>query len=81
MAIFLKMVLMISIWIVMLKYKKQVKSFTWNFYWAEKYLWSWWTYLVIIWIWLFLIFLWLMQPFGWIQALLPNNVTPWIWLK
>lgn len=33
---------------VLVKYRRQVKSWTWNFLWAEKYLWAWWTYIVIV---------------------------------
>lgn len=57
---------------LLVKYRKIVKSWTWNFGWAEQYLWRWWTYLVIILFWLGMIFLWAIYPFGWIE-LLTNN--------
>ena len=62
-------IILIWIGILLLKYRKIVKSWTWNFVWAEKYLWTWWTYLVIIIIWLFLIFIWVLYPFWWLELL------------
>lgn len=59
--------LMISSGIAILKYRRIVKSWTWNFVWAEQYLWRWGTYLVLILIWLWLIFLWAIYPFGWFE--------------
>lgn len=55
-----------------LKYRRVVKSWTGNFYWAEKYLGSWWTYIVITLIWMGLIFIGTLYPFGWINFFLNN---------
>ncbi len=60
-------ILLIASWSAILKYRKVVKSWTGNFYWAEKHIGSWGTYFVLILIWLGLIFLWVLYPFGWID--------------
>lgn len=61
------------IWgIALIKYKRVVKSWTWNFVWAEKYLGSWWTYFVLIFAWLFMIFIGFLYPFGWLELLFWN---------
>lgn len=52
---------------LVLKYRRQIKSFSGDFVWAETYLWRWTTYLIIIIIWCFLIFLWALYPFWWID--------------
>lgn len=56
--------LLISWGILIIKYRKNVKWWTWNFAWAEYYLWHWWTYIVLIIIWLIMIFIWVWYPLG-----------------
>jgi len=63
-------ILFILMWAGIIKYRRTVKSWTWNFYWAEKYIWNWWTYLVLILAWMLLIFYWTIYPFWWIDLLL-----------
>jgi len=63
----------ICLWVLIIKFRKNIKSWTWNFYWAEKYLWNGWTYLVFMLFWLFLIFYWVIYPFWWLEFL--------FWLK
>ncbi|NDK09683.1 hypothetical protein GW846_02795 [Candidatus Gracilibacteria bacterium] len=48
----------------LIKYRRNVKSWTGNFMWAEKYLGSGGTYLIMILIGLFLIFVGILYPFG-----------------
>jgi len=59
-----------GIWII--KYRKTVKSWTWNFVWAEHYLWRWWTYLIILLTWIWMIFYWTIYPFGGLKYLVGN---------
>jgi len=61
--------LLIASWMWLIKYRRNVKSWTGNFMWAEKYLWSWWTYLIMILIGLFLIFVGILYPFGWLDLI------------
>lgn len=56
-------ILLISIWFLILKYRIKIKSFTWDFVWAEAYLWRWTTYLIIILIWFILLTVWVSIPF------------------
>lgn len=53
----------------LIKYRRNVKSWTWNFLWAEKYLGNGWTYIVMILIWLFMMFFWVLYPFGGMELL------------
>lgn len=62
-------ILFIGIWVLILKYRRLVKSWTGNFYWAEKYIWRWWTYFILILMALFLIFLWILYPFWWMELI------------
>ncbi len=50
-----------------IKYRKIVKSWTWNFVWAEQYIWRGGTYIAIILIWLAMIFYWAIYPFWWAE--------------
>lgn len=63
-------VILILSWILLIKYRRNVKSWTWNFYWAEKYIGSWWTYIILILSWLFFILWWVVYPFWWLEMLL-----------
>ncbi|EKE26950.1 MAG: hypothetical protein ACD_4C00109G0002 [uncultured bacterium (gcode 4)] len=56
-------ILMACIWFLLIKYRKNVYEWTWKFVWAETYLWSWWTILVIIMLWLLFIFFSITYPF------------------
>jgi hypothetical protein len=51
-------------WILLIKYRKQIHGWTGNFVWAERYLWSGWTYLVLLILWLGCIFYGTIYPFG-----------------
>jgi hypothetical protein len=51
----------------LIKYRRNVKSWTGNFAWAEKYIWSGGTYIIMILIGLFMIFLWVLYPFWWME--------------
>ncbi len=53
----------------LIKYRRNVKSWTWNFAWAEKYIGSGGTYLIMILIGLFMIFLWVLYPFWWLELI------------
>lgn len=59
----------IWMWAALIKYRKNVKSWTWNFVWAEHYLGRWWTYAVILFLWLFFIFYWVAYPFWWVKSI------------
>ena len=54
---------------LLLKYRKNVKWWTWNFVWAEHYLWNGGTYIILILIWLFMMFWWVLMPFWWLDVL------------
>jgi len=60
-------IIFVIAWILVVKYRRTVKSWTGNFMWAERYLWTGSTYLVIILAWLFLVFLGLSFPFWWLD--------------
>ena len=62
-------VLYIWLGVALIKYRKQVHDWTWDSAFINKYLWRWWTYLVMILLWLFFIFVWVLQPFGWLDLL------------
>lgn len=51
------------IWFWIIKYRRDVKSWTWNFVWAEQYIWRGWTYLALMILWIFMMFLWVIYPF------------------
>ena len=55
--------LMIWMWVGIIKYRKQLKWWTGNWVWAEKYVWRWWTYFIMLLLWMLLIFLWATYPF------------------
>jgi len=56
-------ILLILAWIWILKYRRIIKWWTWNFLWAEQYIWNGGTYFVIFMFWLFCIFLGVLYPF------------------
>lgn len=62
-------IILLSLWWTLIKYRKNVHERTWNWYWAEKYLGSGWTYLVLVLFWMFLIFLWAIYPFWGLELL------------
>jgi hypothetical protein len=64
-----------GLWYLMIRYRRNVKSWTGNFVWAERYLWNGWTNLIIVLFALGLIFFWAMYPF-WVFEVLPKNPTP-----
>lgn len=66
--------LLLFVWGVVLKYRKQVKDWTGSFMWAERYLGMWWTNVIIILLWLALIFLGSITPFWWLDAILYWNI-------
>lgn len=52
-----------SIGFLLIKYRRNVKSWTWNFVWAERYLWHGGTYFVMLLLGCFLMVLWVLYPF------------------
>lgn len=62
-------IMFISWWIAIIKYRRNVKSWTWNWLWAEKYIWNGGTYVVLIISWLAMIFLWVLYPFGGVELI------------
>lgn len=63
-------IILIAIWYYIIKYRRDVKWWTGNFVWAEQYLWSGWTYFVIILIWLACIFFGTLYPFWWLEVIM-----------
>lgn len=63
-------IMFMLIWAWILKYRKIVKSWTWNFVWAEQYLGRGWTYSVIILFWLSMLFLGVLYPFWWLELII-----------
>ncbi len=63
-------IIFIWFWALLLKYRRQIKKWSWGFAWAEKALGRWGTYFVIILVWLISIFFWFIYPFWWIDLLL-----------
>ena len=66
-------VLLFLTWFSIIKYRRNVKSWTWNFTWAEHYLWSGWTYLVLLLLWCFLMVWWVLYPFWWLELMFWTN--------
>lgn len=62
-------------WYLSIKYRKNVKSWTGNFYWAEKYIWNWWTYIIIILFGILLMIVWIIYPFWWIELFFPKKIV------
>ena len=56
-------ILMIAMWAWIIKYRKQLKWWTGNWVWAEKYVWRGWTYFIMLLLGLWLIFLGVLYPF------------------
>ena len=68
-------ILFIAWWIWLIKYRRNVKWWTGNFVWAERYIWNWGTYFVLILAGLFMIFLWVLYPFGGLELIFgPSQV-------
>lgn len=68
--------ILLMVWgFFLIKYRRNVKSWTGNFMWAERYIWSGWTYLVLILTWLFMIFLGVLYPFWWLELLFGETAT------
>lgn len=65
-------ILMVLAWYYMVKNRRNVKSWTGNFVWAERYIGNWWTYIVIILLWIWLMLVWVLYPL-WII-----NLSSWI---
>ena len=65
--------------LAIIKYRKNVKSWTGNWLWAEKYIWNGGTYVVLIVTWLAMIFLWVLYPF-WGMELITwwNTISSWL---
>ena len=62
-----------TLWAYVIKYRKVIKWWTWNFVWAEQYLWRWWTYFVILLFWLWMIFYWVIYPLWWFSSVLDKD--------
>lgn len=65
--------LFITGWMAMIKYRRNVKSWTGNWMWAEKVIGSWWTYVVMILIGLFMIFFGVIYPFWGMELLIGSQ--------
>lgn len=63
-------IILIWAWYAIVRYRRNVHEWTGNFVWAEQYLGSGWTYIIITFAWLALIFFWTIYPFWWISALI-----------
>lgn len=59
----------------LIKYRKVVKSWTGNFVWAERYLWTWWTYLALLLVGCFLMVWWVLYPFWWLELMFSTGNT------
>lgn len=67
-------------WMALIKYRRNVKSWTGNWMWAEKYIGNGGTYAVLILTGLFMIFLWVLYPFGWMDVITGwNTISSSIW--
>lgn len=62
-------ILFISLWFLLIRFRKNVHDRTGHWYWAEKYLGSGWTYLVLVLFWMFLIFFGAIYPFWGLELL------------
>jgi hypothetical protein len=65
-----------AIWYAILKYRKVVHGWTWNWLWAEKYLGRWWTYTALVLFGLGFIMVAIMHLFWQFEF---NNNLEWIW--
>lgn len=65
-------VLLILGWMWIIKYRRTLKWWTGNFYWAEHYIGSGWTYFALIIFGLLMIFYWVIYPMWGIEYLLSN---------
>ncbi len=75
--IFLKIfywILLFSMWAVLIKFRKTIYEWTGKFAWAERYIWSGWTVLVIILTWMFLMFLSVAYP-AWVFEMPKSDKT------
>lgn len=57
-------IILFCLWVIVLKYRKNIYDWTGKFGWAERYIGSWWTVIVIILTWLLFIFLSVAYPMG-----------------
>lgn len=71
----LNWIIITSIWILILYYRRQIKNFIWDFAWAEAYLWRWTSYLILILVWCFMIFFWVVYAFWWLDFLFENQIN------
>jgi len=69
-------IFLVVLWFSLIKYRRQVKSWTGNFVWAEHYLWAGGTYLIMIIFWMFLMFLGVLYPFGWLELIF-GSISKW----
>lgn len=65
------------VWFSLIKYRKVVKSWTGNFVWAERYLGTWGTYLVLLLLGCFLMIWGVLYPFWWLELMFwTGNSSP-----
>lgn len=57
----------------LIKYRRNVKSWTGNFAWAEQYIWNGGTYVVLIFTGLAMMFFWVLYPFGGMDLITGGN--------
>jgi hypothetical protein len=65
-----------AFWYILIKYRKQIHGWTGNFVWAEKYLWSWGTYFVLLLLGLGCIFYGTIYPFWWMDLFFWKTSIP-----
>ncbi len=70
-------IILISIWILILKFRKNIHEWTGNFYWAEQYIGRWWTFFILVIIWCFFIIWWVSYPFWWLEFLFGRDTNSW----
>lgn len=66
-------ILFITGWYALIKYRRNVKSWTGNFTWAEQYIGNGWTYVVLIICGLWMMFFGVMYPFWGMELITGEN--------
>lgn len=56
-------------WFGIVKYRRIVKTWTWNFVWAEQKIWRWSTYVILMLFWIAMMFFWVIYPFWGLEML------------
>lgn len=67
----------IWLWYSFIRYRQVIKSWTGDWWFAERRLWRWWTYVMMILLGLVLMFYWAVYPFWGLEFLFWNNHEIW----